>query len=342
MVISRGNRFAYASTLALYVHADDDYSLTQITATQKNTILAFDWHPADTNVFAVCTNDDVPRVYRDGTETHEVRFQQHGLSHVSWARHSTETLVVAAGKDLYKARLKEGGGSTTQKVGWSNTGAVTCFARHPRNNRQCAAGTEMGTVWLYDAESGRTLPLVRVFEGAVHSAQFDPKSLDYLLVATAGGVITLWNVDGSGEAFGVTSAKKPTQLMEFAKQASGLSACMWVDSSPGTFISASDKHGALKVWNVSNQSPTHSIAASEGAVTSLCCLDDGSGRVAVAFRSGEVAVFDTKHRRRLWKKGPGHTETVFACVFNPVDPNQVVSCSFDGTVRVWTRATWSA
>ena len=335
MVISRGNRFAYASTLALYVHADDDYSLSQITATQKNTIMAFDWHPADARVFAVCTNDDVARVYRDGAETHEVRFPQHGLRHVSWDRHSTETLVVAAGKDLYKARLKEGGGSTTQKVGWSNTGLVTCFARHPRNNRQCAAGTDAGTVWLYDAESGRTLPLVRVFEGAVHSAQFDPKSLDYLLVATAGGVITLWNVDGSGEAPGVTSAKKPTQLMEFAKQASGLSACMWVDSSPGTFISASEKHGALKVWNVSNQSPQHSIAASEGAVTSLCCLDDGSGRVAVAFRSGDVAVFDTKHRRRLWKKGPGHTETVFACVFNPVDPNQVVSCSFDGTVRLW-------
>ena len=334
-MISRGNRFAYASTLALYVHTDDDYSLSDITATQKNTIWAFDWHPADARVFAVCTNDDIARVYRDGTETHAVRFPQRGLRHVSWDRHSTDTLVVAAGKDLYKARLKSEGGATTQKVGWSNTGAVTCLARHPRNNRQCAAGTDVGTVWLYDAESDRTLALVRVFEGAVHSAQFDPKSLDYLLVATAGGVITLWNVDGSGEAPGLTPAKKPTQLMEFAKQASGLSACMWVDSSPGTFISASEKHGALKVWNVSNQSPQHSIAASEGGVTSLCCLDDGSGRVAATFRSGEVAVFDAKHRRRLWKKGPGHTETVFACVFNPVDPYQVVSCSFDGTVRLW-------
>ena len=244
-------------------------------------------------------------------------------------------LAVAAGKDLYKARLKPEGGATLQKVGWSNTGVVTCFARHPRNNRQCAAGTNVGTVWLYDAESGRTCPLVRVFEGAVHSAQFDPKSLDYLLVATAHGVITLWNVDGSGEAPGVTPAKKPTQLMEFAKQASGLSACMWVDSSPGTFISASEKHGTLKVWNVSNQSPQHSIAAPEGGVSSLCCLEDGSGRVAAAFRSGEVAVFDAKQRRRLWTKGPGHTETVFACVFNPVDANQVVSCSFDGTVRLW-------
>ena len=276
------------------------------------------------------------RVYRDGAETHAIRFSSaSNLRHVSWDRHSTDVLVVAAGKDLYKVRLKPEGGATMQKVGWSNTGVVTCFARHPRNNRQCAAGTSVGTVWLYDAESGRTCPLVRVFEGAVHSAQFDPKSLDYLLVATAHGVITLWNVDGSGEAFGVTSAKKPTQLMEFAKQASGLSACMWVDSSPGTFISASEKHGTLKVWNVSNQSPQHSIAAPEGGVTSLCCLEDGSGRVAAAFRSGEVAVFDAKQRRRLWTKGPGHTETVFACVFNPVDANQVVSCSFDGTVRLW-------
>ena len=318
------------------MHNDDDYSLSAITATQKHTISAFDWHPTDVRVFAVCTNEDIARVYCDGAETHAVRFSSaSNLRHVSWDRHSTDVLVVAAGKDLYKARLKPEGGATLQKVGWSNTGVVTCFARHPRNNRQCAAGTNVGTVWLYDAESGRTCPLVRVFEGAVHSAQFDPKSLDYLLVATAHGVITLWNVDGSGEAPGVTPAKKPTQLMEFAKQASGLSACMWVDSSPGTFISASEKHGTLKVWNVSNQSPQHSIAAPEGGVSSLCCLEDGSGRVAAAFRSGEVAVFDAKQRRRLWTKGPGHTETVFACVFNPVDANQVVSCSFDGTVRLW-------
>lgn len=318
------------------MHNDDDYSLSAITATQKHTISAFDWHPTDVRVFAVCTNEDIARVYCDGAETHAVRFSSaSNLRHVSWDRHSTDVLVVAAGKDLYKARLKPEGGATLQKVGWSNTGVVTCFARHPRNNRQCAAGTNVGTVWLYDAESGRTCPLVRVFEGAVHSAQFDPKSLDYLLVATAHGVITLWNVDGSGEAPGVTPAKKPTQLMEFAKQASGLSACMWVDSSPGTFISASEKHGTLKVWNVSNQSPQHSIAAPEGGVSSLCCLEDGSGRVAATFRSGEVAVFDAKQRRRLWTKGPGHTETVFACVFNPVDANQVVSCSFDGTVRLW-------
>ena len=85
------------------MHNDDDDSLSAITATQKHTISAFDWHPTDVRVFAVCTNEDIARVYCDGAETHAVRFSSaSNLRHVSWDRHSTDVLVVAAGRTCTK------------------------------------------------------------------------------------------------------------------------------------------------------------------------------------------------------------------------------------------------
>jgi len=39
----------------------------------------------------------------------------------------------------------------------------------------------------------------------------------------------------------------------------GLSACKWVDEMPGTFVSISDRHGVIRVWNVSNSQPIHII-----------------------------------------------------------------------------------
>ena len=104
--------------------------------------------------------------------------------------------------------------------------------------------------------------LSRLFDGKVVDLGFDPKSEDYLLVATAGGAITLWSLDGK---FSPSATKKPTQLTEFAKQGSGLCACRFVDSMPGTFVTASDRHGVLRVWNVSNSNPQHAIKMDQGA-----------------------------------------------------------------------------
>jgi hypothetical protein len=107
VLVSRGNRFAYSSTLALYVHDDDDYSLNAITATQSATIVAFDWrvNSGYQNVFLVCTNDDVVRLYRDGVETHATRFPSFGCRHVSWDQHDDLSFVLAAGKEIGRAHV---------------------------------------------------------------------------------------------------------------------------------------------------------------------------------------------------------------------------------------------
>jgi WD40 repeat protein len=121
------------------------------------------------------------------------------------------------------------------------------------------------------------------------------------------------------------SGEKPSQIMEFAKQPTGLSACKWVDSMPGTFVTASDRHGVIRMWNVSNANPMHMIKTEQGAVSSIACLEQQSAKIVVSFKSGEVALVDLKERRTAWATEGGHTETIFDCS---------MSASVGGAVQV--------
>ena len=284
-------------------------------------------------MLAVCTNDDVIHIYSvsEGKQTQQLKFTKYGVNQVSWDRRKKTELLCVVGEDIFRCDLTR---NVLQKMLFSPRNRISRFARHPMNNRLCAVGCETGSVWLYDVETGQNQPLSRLFDGKVVDLGFDPKSEDYLLVATAGGVITLWSLDGK---FSPSSTKKPTQLTEFAKQGSGLCACRFVDSMPGTFVTASDRHGVLRVWNVSNPNPQHAVKMDQGAVSSVAVARGAksAGRIVVSFRSGEVAVVDVKARRQRWTSAGGHTETIFDCCFAPDDPNTVVTCSYDGTVRCW-------
>ena len=222
-----------------------------------------------------------------------------------------------------------------RKLLFSPAARVTFFVRHPKVMHLCAVGTAKGEVWLYNSDTNAKEKLSAAFDSPIVDLGFDPKSEDYLLVATAGGRIALWALQG---LFKGKSSEKPVSVMEFAKQASGVSACKWVDAMPGTFVSASDRHGVLRVWNVSNANPMHMIKTDQGAVSSVACLHQ-SPRVVVSFKSGEVALVDLLERRTAWATPGGHTETIFDCSMSRHDANTLVSCSFDGTVRTWDMRT---
>ena len=281
----------------------------------------------------MCTNDNIIHIYSvsEGKQTQQLKFSKYCVNQVSWDRHKKTELLCVVGEDIFRCDLTR---NVLQKMLFSPRNPISRLVRHPMNNRLCAVGCETGSAWLWDVETGQNQPLSRLFDGKVVDLGFDPKSEDYLLVATAGGVITLWSLDGK---FSPSATKKPTQLTEFAKQGSGLCACRFVDSMPGTFVTASDRHGVLRVWNVSNSNPQHAIKMDQGAVSSVAVARGAksAGRIVVSFRSGEVAVVDVKARRQRWRSAGGHTETVFDCCFAPDDPNKVVTCSYDGTVRCW-------
>ena len=44
---------------------------------------------------------------------------------------------------------------------------------------------------------------------------------------------------------------------------------------------------------------------------------------------------DVRSRRQTWTSEEGHTETIFDCSLSPANPDDLFSCSFDGTIRRW-------
>ena len=51
-------------------------------------------------------------------------------------------------------------------------------------------------------------------------------------------------------------------------------------------------------------------------------------------------VYDVSAHEQLWCTQPGHTETIFDCSFAPGTNSQLLAtCSYDGTVRIWSVAT---
>ena len=305
---------------------------------QNHTITCFAWHPRNHDLLAVCTNDDVIHVYdvATGAERQRLKFSAYGARHVEWHPRLETELTCVVKAELYKCDL---GKMTLSRQVFSPKHVITVFARHPSNESLCAMGCENGSVWLWNSDTGQSQQLSRVFENTkIADVSFDPKSEDYLLAATFGGIITLWNVEGR---FSVSSASRPTQLMEFAKQSPGLSACRWIASMPGTFVTSSERHGVIRTWNVSNQNPLESIKCDQGAVSSFAELRGGGGRagaeakIVASFKSGQVAIVDVRSRRQTWTSEEGHTETIFDCSLSPANPDDLFSCSFDGTIRRW-------
>eukprot|EP00227_Mantoniella_beaufortii_P017354 CAMPEP_0197576540 /NCGR_PEP_ID=MMETSP1326-20131121/1535_1 /TAXON_ID=1155430 /ORGANISM="Genus nov. species nov., Strain RCC2288" /LENGTH=374 /DNA_ID=CAMNT_0043139489 /DNA_START=159 /DNA_END=1280 /DNA_ORIENTATION=+ len=331
---ARGNRFAYASTLAIYIHNNDDQALCKIAACQSNTITAYAWHPKDDNLLAVATNDDIVHLYdiAGDTELKTIRAPMPGVTCLEWDPIRPASLVVVCNADAY---VWDSSTDTLKKLAFSPGCRITAFVRHPKVHAMSAVGTVKGEVYLLHIDDGKKEKLPD-FDGPIQDLGFDPKSEDYLLVATATGKITLWGLAGLYKQG--KSNEKPSQIMEFAKQPTGLSACKWIDEMPGTFVSISDRHGVIRVWNVSNANPISMIKTEQGAISSIAQLHK-STKAVVSFKGGEVAIVDLHERRTQWATGGGHTETIFDCSLSRSDCNTLVSCSFDGTVRTWDTRT---
>lgn len=97
--------------------------------------------------------------------------------------------------------------------------------------------------------------------------------------------------------------------------------------------------GILQVWNVSQQQPLHSLKAGNGPAQSLDFFPCSS-KALITFQDGTLIVYDVSTQEQLWCSQPGHTETIFDCCFAPgASSNLLATCSFDGTVRVWSTAS---
>ncbi len=115
-------------------------------------------------------------------------------------------------------------------------------------------------------------------------------------------------------------------------------------SPDGSLLAAADDAGTLLLYDTISWTATQVPASELGSVSSLAFSPDGSllavGSYFTPLRAGVVSCMSLAQARALWMR-PVHTRQVENVVFSP-DGRFIVSCSQDGTARLWEARSGSA
>jgi len=211
---------------------------------------------------------------------------------------------------------------------------ATVLRWHPRDAIRLLVCTSDGSLQVFDQRVGKKPTVIvgrsKTSKDPVTDAQWDPLSDDYLLAAFGDGSLVL------------IDAREQKEIHSFEKQPQGIKSLAWAKAQPGNFITATDKVGVLKLWNVSQRSPLWQIKVGATGVTCIKAVPTEPNWFILAFKNSAVGVCDIGNRTMRFTSCPGHSETIFDVVFHPDDPDMLATASYDGRVKVWRTSTMEA
>lgn len=266
---SSGTRAAYCSTLALYIYdiSESVPRLETILSSSDRTILSIAWNPHDPNAIAMAVAGDEPNVcvWDVAAQTIATTARAPGQAKfVAWSPFAPSQLVAASvhgliseistlgAVDLQASEVpwssRAGACSSATAAGMGKRGRLKVFRVSRRVPDRYVLGFDTGLVHVLT--SGRcTMDVLHKGE-VVADAQWDPLSEAYLLVGFTSGEMHLYDVE----------AAQAVQTFD-TPSGGGLRSLAWVPGVPGDFVTATDKGGVLRMWNVSLRSPKASLKA---------------------------------------------------------------------------------
>ena len=313
--------------------------LERILVGSDRTILSIAWNPHDPNCVAMAVAEEEHNVLVWDVAAETVCKRVSAISapakHIQWSPHSTAELVSSSQHGIL-SRLTLLGTTRSEEVPWvsradgktSSANAkggsgpkVVALRLSPRVPNRYALAFDSGLLLVLH-EGGVLMDTLHKGE-QLADCQWDPLSDTYLLVGCASGLLHMYDVE----------SKQPLQTFD-RMPGGGLAMIAWLPGVPGDFLTASDKTGVLRVWNVSNRQPKDTIKAEAGPFQGLSFVQP-TQRALCRFKSGAVGILDVP--RRSWSifGHSAHTDTVFGAAFRPTDANMLATCSFDGSVRLW-------
>lgn len=201
---------------------------------------------------------------------------------------------------------------------------------HPRAAQKLLCGCEDGSLIVYNAQTQKKVVIVgksKTSKDAVTDAQWDPLSDDYLLVSFADGSLTLYD------------ASKQAEVHSFEKQSQAIRSLAWAKAQPGNFVSATDRVGLLKLWNVSQRSPMSQIKVGTSGVLCVKAIPSEPNWFVLSFKNSAVGVCDIASRTMRFLSSPGHSETIFDIAFHKKDQDLIGTASYDGYIKLWRIST---
>lgn len=251
---------------------------------------------------------------------------------LAWNPHDPYSMaVVSKAGHVFVYDYRSGG---KPQYAYENIQALT-FRWHPNRAKvgQWAVGTYQGELLVGSLGGGRPqkFAIESLAKKELSEMQWDPLSETYIIVGNALGTVVLFDVASGME------------MTVFDRAAGGLSGIDFIPGEPGNFVTAGEKTGILRLWNVSQKSPKGVCRPSKSGFQNLAFAPGERGMNGAAtvcsFQDGSCGVYDLRKKSWDFLTEEAHTETIFDCVFKPDNPDHLATVSYDGTVKLWDLPT---
>lgn len=236
---------------------------------------------------------------------------------------------------------------------------------HSRDGKLLASASDDGTIWTWEASTGKPLLIFKGHQKAVNCAVFSPDSR-FLASCSGDGTIKLWDIAADKEIHTFRGHAASVAGVAFAPDGKSL-------------VSGSDDM-TIKIWDVTSGKEMRTIKGHSGKVTGVAFSPDGhslassstdftakvwdvavgtellslnshiSDVLCVAYspdgkRLATGSLWD-KNRVKIWDLSSGkdmvtiqgHTWPVHSVCFSP-DGRRLVTASRDRTMKVWNVET---
>eukprot|EP00795_Rhopilema_esculentum_P000946 gene946-10711_t len=277
MCAACGERFAYCSTLAIYIYEWDanlkKFNLHSVVSAHKKTITSISWNPKDPNILASASTDKEIILWDISDQRVIARLKQIKESPVciEWSPHEKDVISFIYGCGplfMWNSSLNQE--VTSHKETFSFYSDVAHFSWNHKRIGKLAFGHKDGSISLLNPGKKAQKHILRPDsseengeEESVQMLEWDSLSLDYLLVAYKNRTgIRLIDTDSMNI---IMSFKLPSA----AARISGFS---WILNAPGMFVTGDTQSGVLRLWSVSRDSPVLNLKIKETGFHSICVI----------------------------------------------------------------------
>eukprot|EP00698_Gefionella_okellyi_P000918 TRINITY_DN10797_c0_g1_i1.p1 TRINITY_DN10797_c0_g1~~TRINITY_DN10797_c0_g1_i1.p1 ORF type:complete len:1193 (-),score=265.20 TRINITY_DN10797_c0_g1_i1:69-3647(-) len=319
IVAASSGRFAYCSSLAVYVLGVDGAQL-QCVASAEKTITSLTWCPRASNLIAFGSLDNRVHVW-DVDADREIALSPampFVPTCVAWSPHPDDLIAVVGDKDgVHLWNRQE---SKMRHMRELNGAAIRFVRWDPCSPGRLAVLRADGTSSIFTAPQKPIKKLkIDNLESGISDAAWDPRSPAYLLVVHDTNEMVLWDTE------------QGTPSLRYDAPSGGVSGIAW--TAPGQFVTADGRAGVLRVWNVSQRVPAETVRIGGVGAHDMCGTEGPN--VVMAFKDGGIGLYNTFMRRWVWRDDGSHCETVFDCQFSPVKPSVLATGGYDGRVLVY-------
>lgn len=327
-IATTGDAFAYSSTMALHIFRLKDFSLSKMIAAHDRTITSICWSPDDGNLVATSSVSKKVAIWdlEEESEKYATKIQSGVPQLVGWA-YGCDRLVFALQTGDVSTWDFTVDGDRLKKLFSVGKEAAKVVRWHPCHSERLLAGTTDGSLYLYDVRSQKKTHILgksKNTKASVTDAQWYPSQQeDFIICAFGDGALSLYD------------AAKLSEVHNFDAQSQPIVSLAWVGTRQGNFVSATDRVGVLRIWNVSQRQPLEQIKVGLAGVNSIKAFPSDPNLMLLSFKNSSVGVCDVAARTMKFVTCPGHSETIFDVVFHPDDPDQVATASYDGHVKIW-------